>query len=172
MSETCFTPDPELRELVSVLGDEYEEIEPIGDGQDSDSDDPCWWVTFIVRPADPDAEERDRPAVPTFVGWFELEQLVYWINERLGVDRAIRLRPCALPPHRNGPLSLRFEIRGYRDDSEAETGIEPDEVAGYIRRIPAMIEEDLERQDEAIERLEVENLERAYGARDCEPPNE
>lgn len=146
MGDLTFTPAPELTELVEALVEGYDEIEPIGDGNDATSDDPGWWLTFIVKPADPDAQERNRAAVPTAAGWFELEQLVYWINGVLGAERAVRVRAFAKPPHLAGPGSLRFEFRGFSADNEAEKGIEPAEVAEFIRRIPAMIEADLEHE--------------------------
>ncbi|HEY5146569.1 MAG TPA: hypothetical protein VII82_07365 [Polyangiaceae bacterium] len=153
--------DPPVRKLVRILN-EYDDVETLGScgghetpmsGNSAPANE--WWVMFWLKPANREVtlatmHDLDVSAIPSESGWFHLEQLVYWINERLGRKRAVVLRPIAVPPHLNGPGSLRFELDGYRDGDD---GIEPDEVADFIRRIPEMIDEDAAAADKNIQRL-------------------
>jgi hypothetical protein len=145
--------DPALRELLELLRTDYDEAEILGHNVDDDE----WWITFRLKPATPyqfDDPKDEDSGVPTPEGWFQLEELVYWINRGLGATlgpREVELVPYAVPPHHNGPGSLRFEIRGHTGGDE---GIEADEVADFLERIPAMVEED---HDSMHLTLEVES---------------
>lgn len=126
--------DPPIVELVRVLN-EFDGISTIGScGGHENAAEPGsvsapaneWWVTFELEPADPDGETN----APSGGAWLDLEFLVYWVNRCL--QRQASVVPYAMPPQLNFPgRMLRFELSGLRD---GDGGVEPDEVAAWIRK--------------------------------------
>jgi hypothetical protein len=129
--------DPPVVKLVRVLNEEFDGFATIGscggheDGKPGEIHAPAdeWWVTFELEPADPNADTT----APSADAWTDLEFLVYWLGRmRTEKGSAVRVEPYAPPPHMNFPgRMLRFEMVGYRSETD---GVEPDEVAAWIRQ--------------------------------------